>query len=156
MAALTKWRAPEFLRPFGWEESGLDEFFEGFGEPRWWGMRPRWMEVQFPRIETYERDGNYVVKADLPGVDPKDVHITVEGNRLILRGERKEDKEVRRRDFHRREVYYGSFERSIPMPQGLKTDGLKAKYHNGILEIKAPYEKGHLAKKVEVQIEKTA
>ncbi len=148
MAALMKWR-PGMLRPFGWDD--LDEWFDEPDAMSWEAS-----DLAFPKIEAYEKDGHYVVKADLPGMNPKDVHVTVEGDHLLIRGERKEDKETRRKNFYRREVFYGSFERAVPLPEEVKTEGLKAKVHDGVLEIKAPCKKGHLNSKKEIQIEKTA
>jgi HSP20 family protein len=132
----------------------FEEFFEDFLEPSWTetlGFR-RWT----PRVESYHKNGSYVIKADLPGVDPKDIHVTVEGDHLIIQGERKMDRETKRRDFRRREVFYGAFQRSVPVPRGLKAEAMKAKYHDGVLEITAPVEKGHLPKEVKVEVEKTA
>ena len=101
----------------GWDRDfeELVEDFPGPASPETLGFR-RWT----PRVESYHKNGSYVVKADLPGVNPKDIHITVEGDHLILRGERKTDRETKRRDFSRREVFYGAFQRTMPVPQGLR------------------------------------
>jgi HSP20 family protein len=109
-----------------------------------------------PRVESLHKNGSYVIKADLPGVNPKDIHVTLEGERLIIEGERKMDREMKRKDFRRREVFYGAFRRSVPIPRGLKAEGIKAKYHDGVLEITAPVEKGYLPKEVKVEVEKVA
>ncbi len=148
MASLMKRRRNEALRPFGWENVGkwISDFGSGI-------MRA---SQHFPRIETSVRDGHFVVKADLPGLRSQDVEVYVEEDRLVIKGERKSDREVRRRDFHRRELFYGSFERSIPLPEGVKAEGVKAKYHGGVLEIKAPYEHGEIPRKIDVHVEKSA
>ncbi len=75
---------------------------------------------------------------------------------MILQGERKMDRETKGRDFSRREVFYGNFQRSMPIPRGLRAEAIKAKYHGGVLEITAPMEKAHLPKEVKVEVEKTA
>jgi HSP20 family protein len=129
----------------------LVEDFLGLASPETLDFR-RWT----PRVESYHKNGSYVIKADLPGVNPKDIHITVEGENLILQGERKMDRETRRREFSRREVFYGAFQRTVPIPRGLKAEAMKAKYHDGVLEITAPREKTHLPKEVKVEGEKTA
>ncbi len=156
MNGLTKWRPKGELipwRPFGtgWDrdfEEILGDFLEP-GRTEALDFR-RWT----PRLESYHKNGNYVIKADLPGVNPKDIHVTVEGDHLILRGERKTNRETKGKAFSRREVFYGSFERSVPIPAGLKAEAIKAKYHDGVLEITAPVEEEHLPKRIEVEIQK--
>jgi HSP20 family protein len=108
------------------------------------------------RVESYQKNGNYVIKADLPGVKAKDIHVTVEGARLLIQGERRTDKESKGKDFSRKEVFYGAFQRSVPIPRGFKADGIKAKYHDGVLEITAPVEKTHPPEEVRIEVEKTA
>ncbi len=71
----------------------------------------------------------------------------VEGDHLILQGERKMDRETKGRDFSRREVFYGNFQRSMPIPRGLRAEAIKAKYRDGVLEITAPVGEEHLPKK---------
>jgi HSP20 family protein len=92
-----------------------------------------------------------VIKADLPGVKVKDIQVTVENGCLTIKGERRTDKEIKKKNVEREEVFYGSFERSMPIPEGLKTEELKAKYHDGVLEITAPVEERFLTKKIEVE-----
>ena len=145
MAALIKTKRPEVVRPFRFE----DDWFAGFGSEK-----TRMRQMNFPRIETSVRDGHFVAKADLPGIRSQDVQVSVEANHLTIKGERKTSKEVRRKNFRRSELFYGSFERSIPLPEGVKTEKLKAKYHDGVLEISAPYDSGRQPKKIDV--EKTA
>jgi len=107
-----------------------------------------------PRVESYEKQGNYVIKADLPGVEGKDVKVTVEKGCLTIQGERKMDREVKEKEVRRRELFYGSFQRTMAVPEGVKTEQVKAKYHDGVLEITAPMEKRALPKKIEVKVEK--
>jgi HSP20 family protein len=158
MDGLTKWRPSRELipwRPFStWWDRDFEEFLEEFSEPSW--MEPLSVGRWTPRVESLHKNGSYVIKADLPGVNPKDIHVTVEGDRLIIEGERKMDREMKRKDFRRREVFYGAFQRSVPIPRGLKAEAIKAKYHDGVLEITAPVEKGYLPKEVKVEVEKVA
>jgi HSP20 family protein len=102
-------------------------------------------------VESYRKNGTYVVKADLPGVEAKDIQVTLENGYLTIKGERKVDKEVKEKKVERREVFYGSFERSIPVPEGLKTEGVKAKYRDGVLEVIVPVEEKNPPKKIEVE-----
>src|SRR5258707_13108222 len=82
-----------------------------------------------PRMETYRKDSDYVVRVDLPGVDPKDVHVEAEGNLLSITGERKgEEKET-----GYRETFYGRFERRFTLPQGVDAGKNSGNYENGVL-----------------------
>ncbi len=153
MSSLITWRPSRewvALSPFDrlWD---LD--FDDFGED-FWPLESKGDRTWVPRVETYEKDGNYVIKTDLPGVEAKDVQVTVENGCLTIQGERKMDKEIKERQIHRRELYYGSFQRSMAVPEGVKADHIKAKYHDGVLEITAPLEKKTLPKKVAVEVEK--
>ena len=92
-----------------------------------------------------------MIKVDLPGVNPKDVHLTFEGGYLIIEGERKRIHEVEESSILRDEVCYGAFRRSLYFPEGIKADQIKAKYHDGVLEITAPLDEKLLPKKIEVE-----
>lgn len=90
---------------------------------------------RFVRVEDFERDGSYVVRAELPGVDPdKDIEVSVEGDYLTIHGERRE--EVREKN--RSEFRYGSFSRSLRMPAGADASSVQATYRDGILEVVVP------------------
>jgi HSP20 family molecular chaperone IbpA len=87
------------------------------------------------RIEHYRDNGNYVLRAELPGMDPeKDIHVTVEGNDLVVTAERTEEKH----DETHSEFSYGSFARSVRLPVGADTGNVKAGYRAGILEVTVP------------------
>jgi HSP20 family molecular chaperone IbpA len=89
----------------------------------------------YVRVEDFVEEGAYVVRAELPGIDPdKDVEVSVENDMLIIKGERREEtKEKNRREFH-----YGSFSRSVSLPRGAKADQITASYTNGLLEVRVP------------------
>jgi HSP20 family protein len=93
------------------------------------------------------------VKADLPGIDPKDVEVMVEGNQLTLRGQRKAEHEGSEDGYLHREVQYGSFIRSFTIPEGVQAEDIQAKYHNGVLELAVPLPAEMLPKKVNIVIE---
>jgi HSP20 family protein len=94
-----------------------------------------------------------VVRADLPGIDPKDVEITVTGDTLTIKGSREEQREEKDRNFVFKEVSYGSFERSIPLPAGVKADDIKPSYKDGVLELTAPAPKELAARKVPIEVD---
>jgi HSP20 family protein len=106
-----------------------------------------------PRIESAVREHTLYVKADLPGIDPKDVELTVEGNQLTLRGERKAEHEGNDGGYVHREVQYGSFVRSFTIPEGVKAEDIHAKYRNGVLELSIPLPASMLPKKVNIALE---
>lgn len=97
------------------------------------------MTSQFtPAVEAFRKDNQIVLRAEIPGVNPEDVEITVVNNRLHLRGERKHSNEVRRDDYFFSESSYGFFERYFTLPQGVKPEDVKASFKNGVLEITLP------------------
>ena len=105
-----------------------------------------------PPIESFVDGNRLVVRADLPGVEPKDVEVTLTGNILKIKGSRRSEHESRGRDFMHREVSYGSFERSLTLPEGVKADQVKASYHNGVLELEVPMPESMAVRKVPVEI----
>ena len=106
----------------------LFDWLEDFPRPT---FRP-FSEVQPIRVEDYEEEGRYVMRAELPGIDPdKDVEITVEDGMLTLRAERREET----KDKHRSEFRYGMFSRTVRLPRNADPDDIKATYNNGVLTI---------------------
>lgn len=91
-----------------------------------------------PAVEVSEREGNYIVRAELPGLKPEDVRLEIEDDALVLQGERKLEREEDRGGVHRTEIRYGSFYRSIPLPEGANAEQARAKFENGVLEVTVP------------------
>jgi HSP20 family protein len=150
MSSLVRWRPMEELMPRGffhgfWGEDGWDAFENMFESKEL--AKYNWT----PKIESYRQNGTYVIKADLPGVEAKDIHVELENGYLTLRGERKMDKQSKDKRVDRREVFYGSFERCMAVPENLKAEEVKAKYHDGVLEITIPVEEKSPPKKIEVE-----
>lgn len=132
--ALSPWTAGlGTLEPFRWEMEGLFERF--FGEENGNGQLAKsWS----PRVDVEETSKEIVVKADLPGVDPKDVEISVENGVLTVRGEKKEVKEEKGKSYHRVERFAGSFYRAIALPPGAEADKVTATSTNGVITITIP------------------
>jgi HSP20 family protein len=149
MRALAPWR------PFG-ELSTLhheidDLFSRFFGEEERLWMRP-FERGTVPAVESFLRGGDLVVRADLPGIDPKNVELAVEGDRLTIKGERhKVDEQKRDNEFYR-EVSYGRFERCVALPAGVDPDTVKAEYHDGVLEVTMKAPKDFVSKKVPITV----
>jgi HSP20 family protein len=91
-----------------------------------------------PAIEVSQRDGQYSVHADLPGLKPEDVKVEVRDGALIIEGERKFEREESRGRMHRTELRYGTFARVIPLPEEAKAENAQAKFENGVLEVTVP------------------
>ena len=104
-----------------------------------------------PAVESYVKDGNLVVRADVPGLELKDIDVSILGNVLTLKGERRSEQEVKKEDYLRREVSYGAFERRMTLPEGAAADKIKASFRNGVVEITVPLAKETVAKKVPVE-----
>ena len=151
MNSLVRWRPTFELMPRRFWDWGMEDIFQGVMETRDW-ERERWI----PKVEAYRKNGKYVIKADLPGVEAKDIHLSVENNHLTIRGERKLDKETKKKNLRAREIFYGAFQRSLPIPEGLRVDEIKAKYHDGVLEITAPLEKSLPSKEIKIETPKAA
>jgi HSP20 family protein len=112
----------------GWLEWPFHPF-EGF----------RRMLADEVKVEEFIEDGQLVVRAKLPGVDPdKDIDISIERGNLCIRAERRHEEKVERRDYRRSEIRCGSFSRILPLPATAKEEDIKANYKDGILEVRAP------------------
>jgi HSP20 family protein len=131
----------------------FDEAFRGArgtGQEDDWSLGGSWA----PAVDIYEQEGNIVLKAELPGIDPKDVDVRVENNVLTLRGERKFDNEVKRDNYHRVERAYGAFSRSFTLPNVIDTDRIKAEYKDGVLRMTLPKKEEAKPKQIAISVSK--
>jgi HSP20 family protein len=110
----------------------MDRMFSGFGT-----AMPE-MGAWAPPVEVRESDGNLIISAELPGLNKEDVRVEVNNDSVVIQGERKREWDEEKGGVHRTERSYGMFYRSIPLPEGVKTDQVKAQFNNGVLEIQAP------------------
>jgi HSP20 family protein len=146
MRSLMPWRRTGgLLEPFRLEmEELFEKFFapeEGINGARAWA----------PRVDVEETDKEILVKADLPGVDPKDVEVTMAEGALILRGEKKEVKEEKKKSYHRIERFVGTFYRTIPLPAGADAEKITATSAKGVITVTIPKKVEALPKKVAVK-----
>lgn len=117
----------------------MDRMFEEFGlSTQGQGGGALQAASWVPAIDILERDGNLVVRAELPGVDDADVRVSVTDDGLVIEGERKEEHEENREGFYRTERSYGHFYRLIPLPDDVDSDQVRADFNNGVLEITVP------------------
>jgi HSP20 family protein len=103
-----------------------------------------------PAIDVSQTPEEVRVKAELPGIDPKEIDITVEGDLLTLKGERKQEKEDKGEDYHLIERYHGTFSRTLRLPEAAETDKINATYKDGVLRLTIPKRKEAQPKKIEV------
>jgi HSP20 family protein len=94
--------------------------------------------VWVPPIEVAYRDGNFVVSAELPGLNDEDVTVAIRDDAIVIKGEREIENEENERGVHRTELRYGQFYRAIPLPEGAKTEQARAEFKDGILQITVP------------------
>src|SRR5690606_41725466 len=104
-----------------------------------------------PPVEVFEEKDRYVVKADLPGVDPEQIEVTAEKGILTLRGERKAEKRESGDGYERIERVMGSFTRRFALPENVQADAIKAKFTHGVLEVSIPKQPEVAAKRVLIE-----
>ncbi len=149
---LTVWRPLTELAPFRDFERmtrEMDRFWDSFLE-----RRPATRiedEGEFlPTLDLAETKNDIVVKAELPGLDPKDIDISLSNGVLTIKGEKKQEREEKEENYHLLERSYGSFVRSVRLPGEIQSDKINASYKNGVLKVTLP--KSEEAKKKEIKI----
>lgn len=159
--ALIPWRRKEMLERGAGPESTLarfreemDDLFDSFFRGTW-GMEPR----EWPgrrggfgvALDVVESDADIAVHADLPGVDPKELDISISGDTLTIRGEKKYQTEEKGEHFQRVERRYGCFQRTVPLPGVVDADKVEASYKDGVLTIRMPKKEGAKPRQIPVK-----
>ncbi len=149
---LTVWKPSKQLARLGDFEKmrrEMDRMWNSFFEGR-----PRLIVEEegewLPALDLAESSNEFVVKAEIPGLDPKDIDISLSDNMLTIKGEKKEEREEKEENHHFIERIYGSFARSIQLPAEVNHQKITTSYKNGVLKIHLP--KSEEAKKKEVKI----
>jgi HSP20 family protein len=132
----------------------FDRLTREFFSPGWWERPRAEAAVWEPAIECHLENGHLIVKADLPGVEAKDVNISVVGNQLTIEGERKRDKKEEEAGYFYEELPYGKFARKLTLPDGIDADKIKTAYKNGVLELTMPAPKQLVSKKIPIEVQK--
>jgi len=131
----------QMMRHFTRNMERLFEDFGGFNFPNFFSTDFPPFRMEFddigwvPQIEVLHHNGQFMVRADLPGLTKDDVKVELTDDLMTISGERKEEKEEKREGFYRSERSYGSFYRQVPLPEGAKTENATATFHNGVLEV---------------------
>jgi len=115
----------------------FDNFFEGFSLSSFGSLEDR-MRSFTPRVDISESDKEFQVTAELPGMDEKNLDISLANSVLTLKGEKKEEKEDKRKDYYRMERSYGMFRRTIPLPEGVDLEKVEASFREGVLTVTLP------------------
>ncbi len=109
-------------------------------------------ESWVPAVDVSETKDAVIVKAEIPGMDPKDIDVSLSGDTLIIKGEKKEEKEEKDENFYRIEMRRGSFQRAVRIPVPVNKDKIEAKYEKGILKVKLPKTEETKPKQIEVKV----
>lgn len=129
----------------------FDRFFDELSLPSFFGEE----RILSPAFDISETEKEYVITGEIPGIDVKDLDVTLSDGRLTIKGEKKQGKEEKDENYHRVERHYGSFQRSFVIPENFKRDKLEATYKDGILKLTLPKSEVREAKKIEVKEKKT-
>jgi len=142
--ARTTWHPVETLR------RQIDQLFQDFDRSfmRWstprsaFDLEPAWFRnfpaITAPAVDIVEHDKEYVIEAEIPGLDERHLEVTLSNGILSLKGEKREDKEERKSNHYLSERYYGSFERSFRVPAGVDIEHIEASYSKGLLKVVLP------------------
>jgi HSP20 family protein len=143
-SALQTWRPFETLRR---EMDRLFDDLEGgfwrfpFGRPMF-GLEPFWRReaplIAAPAVDVAESQKAYEITADLPGLTEKDIEVKLANGILMIKGEKQEEKEEKKKDYHLSERRYGAFERSFRVPESVDSDKIEASFKNGVLTLTLP------------------
>ncbi len=145
--AIVRW---DPFRELNLLRSQMDRIFEdlmGREKEEW--ARASW----YPPVDIYETENEIVLKAELPGVDQKDLEIKVEDDTLILRGEKKVERDAKTENFLRAERVYGTFQRTFTLPQTVDREKIRASLKNGVLTLILPKKEEVKPKQITVQVE---
>jgi HSP20 family protein len=104
-------------------------------EPFW---RREWPALSMPAVDIVEHEKDYQISAEVPGMDAGDLEIKLSNGTLTIRGEKKEEKEEKKKNSYLSERHYGSFERSFRVPEGVDADKIEASFKNGVLTVSLP------------------
>lgn len=125
----------------------FDRFFRG------WDLSELGIETgAWVPVDLSETADKVIVKVEVPGVDPKEINISIQNNTLLIKGEKREEKEEKGKTFYRIERRYGSFSRSIDLPSSVDTNKITAEYKNGVLEISIQKKEEVKPKQISVKV----
>ena len=140
---------PILRRPSDWMVAPSLRFFDGFLDE--FGLPEMADEKQWlPKVDVSETDDHVIVKAEVPGMDKKDINITMSDGILTIRGEKKQEKEEEKENYRFVERSYGSFSRSLRVPNGVDGNKIEAGYKDGVLKVVIPKSGSEKSRKIEI------
>jgi HSP20 family protein len=150
MRSLIPWRRRAW-EPFERLREEMTELFRPFAVEPFAEVNGGKPEAWAPRVDVEETEKEILVKVDLPGVEPKDVELTVMGGALVIHGEKKEEKEEKKKNYHRLERFTGFFYREIPLPPGADEEKVVATSAKGVITVVIPKKPEVMPKKIAVK-----
>jgi HSP20 family protein len=143
--ALVPWKRGELERV----RREFDRMFE-----RFWGEMPQAVRegMWAPDIDVSETEGEFIIRGELPGIDPGELDISLAGHMLTLKGEKRREREKKGESYRLVERTYGGFSRAIELPADIDPEGVEATYTHGVLEIRLPKSEAARTKKIEVSV----
>jgi HSP20 family protein len=151
---LTIWRPFRELTPFREFDRmrrDMDRLWDSFFEG---GVRRTDEEGEWlPSLDVAETKNEIVVKAEVPGMDSKDIDISLSDGLLTIKGEKKQEREEKEEDYHLVERSYGTFTRSVRLPKEVKRDKISASYKNGVLKVTLPKSEEAKQKEIKIKVE---
>ena len=153
--AIIRWRPTSEWDPFSLISSVRDEMdrlFDnslapwrptgaGFSEGAW-----------TPEVDVIEDENSVIIRANIPGLKQDEIDLSVVGDTLTLKGEKKQESEIKKENYHRIERSYGFFQRVIPLPSAVDADKVKASYQDGVLEVELPKKEEAKPKKIDIKL----
>ena len=147
---LIKWKPSELFDPIAEFDRIREEFDRLFGmEPMITGLFDR---VKSPAIDLVENDDAFVVTCDLPGVDLKDLEVSIANNVLTIKGEKKDTREVKDAKVYRQESWFGSFQRTLSLPNTVDPEKIEAVMKDGVLKVTLPKKEEVKPKQIAVKV----
>jgi HSP20 family protein len=128
----------------------FDDFFRGSAFEPLGLFREGW-DAFSPQVDAVETESDITVSIELPGLDEKDIDVTLSRNALTISGEKRQEKEEKGRDYFRSERSYGSFRRSVPLPCEVDADSADAVFRNGVLTITLPKSEAQARKRIGIK-----
>ncbi len=142
MTNVTRWDPFQDLR------QTMDRLFDdGYARP--WRFLTTDDALRLP-VDIAETENEIDIKAEMPGMNPNEVEITIQDDALVIRGEHREETEDNKKDYRRREIRYGSFHRSIPLPSRVDAEHATADFNNGVLHLRLPRSESAKPKQIKV------
>lgn len=151
--ALTRWNpTTDITRDLDTMQKRMNRLFNDFFGGREGDGDELMLGSWHPAVDVVEHDESFVIEAELPGMKKDDIKISIANDVLTVRGEKKFEKEDKKKNYHRTERAYGSFSRTFPLPGNVKPDKVDAEFNNGVLTVTIPKSEEAKPKQIDVRV----